>query len=221
MAQFTYLDIEKGKTVEFEDTLILYHKEHIVSKDKNGYYLKCGCGGENNDWIFRYLGIKNKCEFCESSSKKGIFPYVETLKDLTRIVKKLWEYNPIHEGDKVKVRDIHPSPSDYGVYVADQMASLSGQYIQCNKQYFQDHDKNIKHGVYVGIFADSFYWSADTLDFNEIKRAAVDKQADESLEFEPALKNTHNLLHQSAQEGYVGAAGLMLPKRNKNLKITL
>lgn len=225
MAQFTYTDIEQGKTVKLEDTLMLYHKEHVVKSEGSGYYLRCGTGGDNNEWIFRYLGIENKYKFCESSSKRGIFPYMETLEDLTRIIKKLWEYNPIHEGDKVKVRDIHPSPSDYGVYVADNMASSSGKYIQCDKQYFEDHDRNIKYGVYVGIFAGDFYWSADILDFTDIKKAVADKadtsqQTNEPLEFEPALTSERHLLHPLTQEG-CNAAGLMLPKRNKNLKITL
>lgn len=225
MAQFTYNDIKEGGTVKLEDTLMLYHKEHVVKQEGKGYYLKCGCGGEDNDWIFRYLGIENKYKFCESSSKRGIFPYMETLEDLTRIIKKLWEYNPIREGDKVKVRAIHTSPSDYGVYVASNMASSSGKYIQCEKQYFENHDRNTKYGVYVGIFAGDFYWSGDILDFTEIEKTVADKadtsqQANEKLEFEPAPMSEHHSLHPSTQER-CSATGLILPKKNKNLEITL
>lgn len=226
MAQFTYTDIKQGKIVKLEDTLMLYHAEHVVKEEEGvGYYLRCGGGGGHNDWIFRHLGIENKYKFCESSSGRGIFPYVKTLEDLTRIIKKLWEYNPIREGDKVKVRSIHQSPSDYGVYVANDMASSSGKYIQCEHQYFEDHDRNIKYGVYVGIFASGFFWSGDILDFTEIEKTVADKadtsqQANERLEFEPAPMSEHHSLHPLTQER-CSAAGLILPKKNKNLEITL
>lgn len=218
MAQFTYIDIKKGRIVCTGDTLMLYHKEYVVSKDDVGYYLRTDYGG--NDWIFEYLNIKDKYDFCESTSERGIFPYVKTLTDLTRVIQKLWEYNPICDGDKIKVRDINESSDEYGVCVTGSMAELSGQYIQSNEQYFDEFEQNTKSGVYTGILANGYYWSLDILDLKTIKKASIDtiNQPVKPLEFRPVSMKTDYPLTKGE---CVSATGLILPKKRKNLKITL
>lgn len=218
MAQFTYIDIKKGKIVIPGDTLMLYHKEHVVKQDTNGYFLECTTAC--NDWIFEHLNIRDKYKFCECLSERGTFPYMKTCNDLTRVIQKLWEYNPICKGDKIKVRDINESSDEYGVCVTGSMAELSGKYIESYEQYFDEFEQNIKCGVYTGIIADGYYWSLDILDLNTIEEASIDtiKQPVKPLEFKPiSMKMDYPL----TQEECVGATGLILPRKNKNLKITL
>lgn len=218
MAQFNYTDIKKGKIVSLGDTLMLYHKQHVVSQGSSGYYLSLEYG--ENDWIFKHLNIKDKYKFCECPSERGMFPYVNTLDDLTMVIKKLWEYNPICDGDKVKVRDIKESFDEYGICVTKCMAELSRQYIQSREQYFDTFEQNTKSGVYTGIIANGYYWSLDILDLNTIQKASVDtiKQPVKPLEFRPVSMKTDYPLTKGE---CVSATGLILPKKRKNLKITL
>lgn len=213
MAQFTYEDIKKEKVVDTEDEVILYGEKHIVKHNDQGYYLKQRLKNKN-DWIFQHLGIKDKYSFCdEDESNNGIFPYKRTAKELTQVIKKLWDYIPLKIGDKVLVRNIHASSyDDYGVGVTDTMAEMSNTYISVDSIYREDIGSDTdKHGVYTEIKHYGFWFSSDLLDFTHIIRSETSLDYDRGMLIE----------HPYTPDECFKSTGLILPRKNKNIKIKL
>lgn len=215
MARIVHYDIICGRILNIGDTIMLYHQEHVVKKsEKHGYYLEICDTRKENDWIFSYLGIENKYDFCgEPDSNSGIFPYKDTLEELTYVVKKLWEYIPLKVGDKVLVRDIENNKEidDYAVAVVDRMKEYSNSYITVEYMYFQRGEYHDKYGIYWSIRAKDYCWSADTLDFTKIIKA----DACIKLEDITALK------HQPIPSNNILQTKIKIPKKNKNLKVNL
>ena len=210
MARIIHYDIICGQILNIGDTIMLYHQEHVVKKsERHGYYLEICDTRKENDWIFSYLGIENKYDFCgEPDSNSGIFPYKDTLEELTCIVKKLWDHIPLKVGDKVLVRDIEKSKKndEYAIYIVDKMKEYSNSYITVECMYFfQRGEGHDKYGVYWAIRTKGYYWPADTLDFTKIIKAK-----DETIQ-----------KCQTAPNNHIVQAKIQIPKKNKNPKVNL
>lgn len=212
MAQITYEDIKEGRVVDTEDEVVLYGEKHKVQSNYNGYYL-LPLSGRATDWIFQHLGIKDKYSFCdEDESNNGIFPYKSTAAELTQVIKKLWDYIPLKIGDKVLVRNIHTSYDDYGVDVVDAMEEMSNTYISVDSIYREDIANDTdKYGVYTGIKHDEYWFSSDLLDFTHIIKSETSLAYDRGM-----LIN-----HPYTPDECFKSTGIVLPNKNKNLKITL
>ena len=179
MANYTYMDLLDGELPEEEDRVMLYHKMHTVKKNSKGYYLREE--GGNNAWIFNYLGITNKREFCKvSDSDTGLFPHCKSLDHLKNVIEKLWTYTPFEIGDKIKVRKIHNSQDDYAVPTVGPMEGMSDSYITVKKISRNDwginNTKCNEYGVYLYVESiEGFFWSFDLLDFKDIIKAEEQK----------------------------------------------
>ena len=215
MAQFVYKNIKEGKILNVGDIVMLYHQEYKVKESVGGYYLQICDNRKGNDWIFNHLGIENKYDFCgEPDSNGEIFPYKDTLEELTHVIKKLWEYMPLKIGDRVLVRKIEADngiPYKNSVYVTKQMEMLSNSYITTESISFEECVQNDVYGVYVEIYANGYYWSADLLDFTDIILANVCIKAEDIT----ALK------HQPIPSNNILQTKIQIPKKNKNLKVNL
>ena len=91
------------------------------------------------------------------------------------------------------------------------MEMLSNSYITTESISFEECVQNDVYGVYVEIYANGYYWSADLLDFTDIMLANVCIKAEDIT----ALK------HQPIPSNNILQTKIQIPKKNKNLKVNL
>lgn len=118
MANVTYGDICKGKTLQLKDTLIIHGVPYKVIDSEGAYYLQ-ETNHEGNSKVFEVLHVDTQ-ETIKWAEKfgytgTGIFPEIPTLEKLTAFVKEIYERSPYKVGDIVRVKKLEESdyPDNY------------------------------------------------------------------------------------------------------------
>lgn len=77
--------------------------------------------------------------------REGMFPYIETLEALTKLVRALYEMSPFKVGDKVKIKPLTGNEEDYPFSYAREMASHAGEIHTITSIETVTHICNKKH----------------------------------------------------------------------------
>ena len=112
--EVTYEKILEHYVLKEGDTLCLHGVKYKVDFNCGRFFLQIQAG-YGNSRVFGVLGIQDKVKFCEDTvgvkTYGGDFPEVNSLSDLTSVVKALYERSPYKVGDKVKLKDdVHDCP---------------------------------------------------------------------------------------------------------------
>lgn len=132
MANVTYGDICKGKTLQVKDTLLIHGVSYKVCYSETGtYYLRETERGDNSE-VFDVLHVtqEEKIKWAKGfgSRGNGIFPEVPTLERLTAFTKEIYEKCPYKVGDIVRVKELEESdcPENYPFSFTEGMSKEYG-----------------------------------------------------------------------------------------------
>ena len=160
--EVTYEKILEHYVLKEGDTLCLHGIQYMVDSLFGHYFLNNH--GRINSEIFQVLGI-NKVDFCEKivgvKTYDGDFPEVETLSDLTTVVKALYERSPYKVGDKVKLKDdVHGCP-----WVVPMMEKDAGKIVTIKSIELRHSSKYLNGDPHSYRFKETVCtWSPQTID---------------------------------------------------------
>lgn len=170
------------------DTLCLHGIQYHVESLGARFFLNNLKG--SNSAVFRVLGIKNKVGFCEDTAKVktygGDFPEVETLSDLTAVVKALYERSPYKVGDKVKLKDdVHGCPW----VVVPMMEKDAGKVVTIKDIRLRCHSGSLDGDPHEYRFKEILCtWSPQTIDHKVEDADVAEETMDEVCQ--PVEKST-------------------------------
>lgn len=195
----TYKEIVDGYILKEGDTLVLHGIKYtvILSRVLNYYYLQ----EENydNNLVFRRLGIQDKQDYCEGIVGKGsvfadIFPDIDTLENLTKIVKALYEHSPYKVGDKVRlVSNFEGVP-----WINDGMLKYAGQTVTIKSIELRQFSDVLNGDPHAYGFEKLYYtWPSQAI---ECKIMAETKESDDKTSEESQPKTVSRL---DLERGYI------------------
>ena len=240
---YTKIDYDNGKLPAIDDVFYLFGKKFSVGGYKtDSVFLRCFT--ENNDWVFKYLGIVEKNDFFKhvlgeehvrTVSIGGLSPYADSVEHLMKVVNALWEYSPFQEGDEVYVAEHIESgdhPERYVYHVNDGMTDFAGKLYRIASIEDSTGDA-LKYGFCKTYRFNIWYWTlgmfdvskslANNLHMKKVYESCEKTTADDTLKdwIEETIWFDKKPIKESQATSTTKQGAVGLPKHTKHLKVTL
>lgn len=164
--EVTYEKILEHYVLKTRDTLCLHGIQYTVKCSTLTSYYYLEEKNRSNALVFERLGIKDKTDYCkgivgEAPVFGGKFPEIDTLENLTKITKALYERSPYKVGDKVRLKDdIHGCP-----WVISPMENHAGKVVTIKDITLTHFSGNLNGDPHQYRFKELVgTWSSQTID---------------------------------------------------------